>query len=214
MTLYHWILAVCFGIFALGALRLALQVIAGGAGNDPSHARGSAVRGVIYSFSGAMSPFHKESAKRHIPTYVAGLVFHGGVFFGMLCVALLFFNVRLLPQITQAAAGIMAVTAACGIGLLVKRAVTPKMRHFTVPDDYFSNILVVGFQILTAATLYNDRLVPGLFVYAGLLFLYIPLGKLRHAIYFPFTRTFLGMYFGKRGVWGGKRKKEWETPRH
>lgn len=212
MTYYHWILAVCFGLFSVGALRLALQVIRGGAGNDPSHAKGSALQGVVYSFTGAMSPFHKESAKRHIPTYTAGLIFHGGVFFGMLCVALLFFGVAIPPALVLAAACILAIAGACGIGLLVKRIVTPKMRHFTVPDDYFSNMLVVGFQVLTAATLLEHRLLPGLFIYAGALFLYIPLGKLRHAVYFPFTRTFLGMYFGKRGVWGNKRQSKWETP--
>jgi hypothetical protein len=212
MTPYHWILAACFGVFIVAALRLAIQVIAGGAGTDPSHAKGSALRGVLYSFTGAMSPFHKESAKRHIPTYIAGLLFHGGVFFGMLCATLLFFNVALPPGITLAAPVILTITAACGLGLLVKRIVTPKMRHFTVPDDYFSNILVVGFQALTAAALLYERFIPGLFIYTSILFLYIPLGKLRHAIYFPFTRTFLGMYFGKRGVWGNKRQKEWETP--
>ena len=171
MTPYHWILAACFGVFVVAAVRLALQVIASGAGTDPSHAKGSAIRGVLYSFTGAMSPFHKESAKRHIPTYIAGLVFHGGVFSGMVCVALLFFGVALPPGITLVAPVILTITASCGFALLVKRAVSPKMRHFTVPDDYFSNILVVGFQSLTAAAFLYERLIPGLFISTRFLFL-------------------------------------------
>jgi hypothetical protein len=53
-------------------------------------------------------------------------------------------------------------------------------------------------------------MVPAFMIYASALLLYIPLGKLRHAIYFPLARVELGAHFGKRGVWGSGKSDKWE----
>jgi hypothetical protein len=39
------------------------------------------------------------------------------------------------------------------------------------------------------------------FIAISLLFLYFPLGKLKHAIYFFAARYQLGFFYGWRGVW-------------
>ena len=106
---------------------------------------------------------------------------------------------------------LLALSCVCGLALLVKRVVTPAMRYFSNPDDYFSNIIATGFVALTAAALRYETAAPALFVYAGVLFLYIPVGKLRHAIYFALARIYLGLFYGRRGVWPRKDKKTWQT---
>jgi len=210
MSLPQWILLVCFGAFASTALFMCARIAASARTFDPSTPRGNAWAGVAYSFTGAMSPLKKESARRHMPTYLLGLFFHGGVFFAFAWLVALFFDTRAPIVLTKISALVLGATALCGAALLVKRIVKADLRGLSCPDDYFSNILVVGFQVMTAAALVESSFTGALFVYAAALLLYIPLGKLRHAIYFPMTRMYLGAFFGKRGVWGAKRGGQWE----
>jgi hypothetical protein len=211
MSIPHWILLACFGTFVGAALTVCARIAASARTFDPSEPRGSAWAGVAYSFTGAMSPIKKESARRHMPTYLLGLFFHGGVFFAFAWLAALFFDARAPFDLTRISALALVITALCGAALLVKRIVKANLRALSCPDDYFSNMLVVGFQLMTAAALAEPSRSGALFIYAAALFLYIPLGKLRHAIYFPLARIYLGGFFGKRGVWGAKRGGQWES---
>jgi len=211
MSIPHWILLACFGAFVGASLFLCLQVAASARTIDPSKPKGNTWTGVAYSFTGAMSPLKKESARRHVPTYVLGLLFHGGVFVGFAWLVALFFDARAPLVLTRTSVPVLGLTGLCGAALLVKRIVKADLRRLSNPDDYFSNVLVVGFQMMTAVALVESRILPALFVYAGVLLLYVPLGKLRHAIYFPMARIYLGAFFGKRGVWGAKRRNQWEN---
>jgi len=211
MSIPHWILLACFGAFVGASLFICAQIAASARTFDPSKPRGSSWAGVVYSFTGAMSPLKKESARRHMPTYLLGLIFHGGVFFAFAWLVALFFDARAPFIWTKISAWVLGATALCGAALLVKRIVKADLRDLSCPDDYFSNGLVVGFQVMTAAALVEPGFTGALFICAGALFLYIPLGKLRHAIYFPMTRIYLGEFFGKRGVWGAKRGGQWEV---
>ena len=72
------------------------------------------------------------------------------------------------------------------------------------PDDYISNILISTFQLFTMFYL----LAPGCccmptayYVICILLFLYFPLGKLRHLVYYFSARYHLGFFYGWRNVW-------------
>ncbi len=209
MTIPHWILLACFGAFAGASLFMCARVAASARTFDPSKPRGSAWAGVAYSFTGAMSPLKKESARKHMPTYLLGLFFHGGVFIAFAWLVALFVGARAPLLLTRVFALCILAAALCGGALLVKRIIKPDLRRLSCPDDYFSNVFVVGFQIMTAAALADSRAVGTLFIYAAALFLYIPLGKLRHAIYFPLARIYLGEFFGRRGVWGAKRSGQW-----
>jgi uncharacterized membrane protein YphA (DoxX/SURF4 family) len=76
------------------------------------------------------------------------------------------------------------------------------LRELSNPDDYISNILVTAFQILMGLALaFGSKFTPCLFLAAGLLLLYIPLGKLKHLLYFFAARWQLGLFYGSRGVW-------------
>lgn len=76
-----------------------------------------------------------------------------------------------------------------------------ELRSLSNPDDYLSNILVTLFQAGTILTLYLPEVRASYFILASILFLYIPLGKLKHVIYFFAARYHLGFFYGWRGVW-------------
>ena len=210
MSLYHWILFISWLISTAAGLFLWLQVLSAASTRDPSAAKGTAWPAVLYSLTAAMSPWKKESARRHLFTYGAGMVFHAGIFLSFFWLILRFFDLRLVPPIRTASTVIIFLSALCGVLILIKRISSPPMRYFSNPDDYFSNLMVTGFLVLMGVTLVQERLQPALFVYASALLLYIPLGKLRHAIYFVFTRAYLGLFYGKRGVWPKSRHKAWQ----
>ena len=211
MSVERWILLASFAVFAAAAACYCLKVIFSPRTGDPAESRGDIARAVAYSFTGAMSPLKKESARRHAPTYAFGLLLHGGVAVAAFWVVIFFFGVRVPLVVATLSVSVLAVTSLSGVILLLKRITRRKLRYFSTPDDYFSNILVVGFQALALATLINVELIPALMIYASALLLYIPLGKLRHAIYFPLARVYLGLFFGKRGVWGSRKSEKWEV---
>jgi hypothetical protein len=205
MTVYHWILLSAFVIFLLSFFVLLISAITRKAPGSYAVVRGNINKAVTYSFTGAMSPAKKESAYLHLPTYAAGMFFHLGTFFCILWLLLLFVGVTFSPVIKLVSAVMIMITAACGVSVLIKRIVKKDLRSMSNPDDYFSNILITGFQILMTVTLLNDQLMPVLFIYSSFLMIYIPLGKLKHTIYFFSSRIHLGRFYGRRGVWPVKQ---------
>jgi len=211
MSGQQWFLIACFIVFAVAA-RLRINRAFPRPGSDSLAAkRGEIPPAVFYSLTGAMMPWKKETASLHPVSYALGIGYHAGIFLSFIWLALLLFDLRLPGAVASVSAVLLALASVCGLALLVKRAVTPAMRYFSNPDDYFSNIIVTGFVALTAAALRRESAVPALFVYAGILFLYIPVGKLRHAIYFALARVYLGLFYGRRGVWPRKDKETWLT---
>ncbi len=211
MSAERWIFIASFAVFAAAAAHYCLKVLLSPRAADPAETRGDLLRAVAYSFTGAMSPLKKESARRHVPTYVLGLVFHGGVFVASAWVVIFFFGWKVPLVAATLSVPALAVTAAAGVILLLKRITRRKLRYFSTPDDYFSNILVVGFQAVALAALVNVDIIPALLLYASAVLFYVPLGKLRHAIYFPLARVYLGLFYGKRGVWGSRKSERWEV---
>jgi hypothetical protein len=102
-----------------------------------------------------------------------------------------------LQTALQVTCGIGAVA---GIGLLVKRATTLVLRAISTPDDVISNGLVTLFLILAAVTIRVPSAGTGFLIVGAVLFLYIPLGKIRHCLLFFSSRISFGRFFGRRGV--------------
>jgi hypothetical protein len=211
MSAERWIFLASFAVFAAAAVRYLLKILASPLARDPSETRGDVLRAIAYSFTGAMSPLKKESARRHVPTYVLGLVFHAGVFLASAWVVVFFFGWKVPLVVATFSVPALGATAAAGVILLLKRMTRRKLRYYSTPDDYFSNLLVVGFQATALAALVNVDIIPALMLYASAVLLYVPLGKLRHAIYFPLARVYLGIFFGRRGVWGSRKGERWEA---
>jgi hypothetical protein len=188
------------------ALRMVYRALLCRRTRDLAEPRGSTSPAVLYSLTAAMAPWKKESARLHPGIYTLGVVYHMGIFLGFLWLVMLFAGLRLPELVIDPATVIFACAALCGIVLLARRVASADLRYISGPDDYFSNCFVTGFLVLAALSLQHPGTVKAFFVYAGLVFLYIPVGKLRHAIYFVPARLYLGLFYGRRGVWPANRK--------
>ena len=186
-----------------------LKIVKLGKPNDLSEKSGDTKKGVIYSNTTAMMPQNKESAYLHLPAYASGILFHVGIFLCLLVFVLSFF-----PFFNRWISGpdkihyifpcLLAVTAACGYILLLRRAFSKDLQPLSNPDDYISNALVSTFPLMTMLYLLmpaSHAVVTIYYVAAILLFLYMPLGKLRHAVYYFAARYHLGFFYGWRNVW-------------
>ncbi|MEA3476710.1 MAG: hypothetical protein U9R60_00900 [Bacteroidota bacterium] len=207
MSIYHWILFAALMTCLASCLYHFFRVVRKGAPTDHAKAKGGIAAAVKYSFTRGMSPAKKETAFLHLPTYAAGIVFHMGTFLSLFLLILIFFNVDVNLWIACACVAFLILSCVAGIGILVKRISSKKMRGLSNPDDYISNLLVCGFQALVALSMIRAEFVQALLICAALLFLYIPLGKLRHTVYFFTSRYHLGVFYGRRGTWPVKKQK-------
>jgi len=201
MTLFHWICLGAFLVCTTACLYHFIRTLAAGMPPDMARRNGRVGAAIVYSFTGAMSPLKKETAYLHLPTYTAGLIYHIGTFLSFTLLVLLFAGFHIPGRAAYVLAALLAVSSAAGLSVLLKRIIKAPLRHLSHADDYLSNVLVTLFHFLTALTLLKTSLLPILLLYGSLLFLYIPVGKLRHTVYFFTSRIHLGIFNGRRGVW-------------
>ncbi len=201
MDWIHWVLfvavAICLVSFAYHFIRLVRL----GKPRDFSAKAGNTGSAIVYSFTTAMSPANKESAFLHLPTYTAGIVYHIATFVSLVAFLLVFFSVQLhhtllIVFVLTAFAGTIS-----GLAILVKRMADKKLSKLSNPDDYISNLLVTLFQLMTGLVLLYGGLYTIYMLIAALLFLYMPVGKLKHVFYFFAARYHLGFFYGWRNVW-------------
>jgi hypothetical protein len=203
MTLIGWLrlLTVVSAVFCFAALVfLVARTLAFGRAEYLSAPRGRAGKGIIYAFGRGM--LEKESVALHWPTFVGGILYHGAIFAGMIYL----FWTALLPEARPplwAFRPVLFGGAAVGLSLFVKRAVKPHLRRLSCPDDFFANLFVDLILILAFLHTYLPAVEPVLLSCAILLFIYIPLGKIRHCFFFFYTRVFFGLHYGRRGALPG-----------
>ena len=207
MAWYQWLSLGSLVICTLSLLYHIVRLVRKGNPEDFATPAGSGAAGIRYAFTGAMSPKKKESAYLHLPTYTAGLIYHLGTFISLLLYIIFLFIPHLNPLLLSI---LLSLSLLSGVAILVKRVYKRLLRRLSNPDDYLSNLLVTLFQATTIAYLLlsgnpeNRASDPTALVYhlsAGLLFLYMPLGKLKHLVYFFAARYHLGWFYGRRGVW-------------
>ena len=164
--------------------------------------RGSEAAGVRYAFTTAFLPRAKESASAHLPTYLAGIAYHAGIFAMLAWLALTLAPLAPPRAVARALAGLLALALGCGLALLVKRHARADLRAVSVPDDTVANLLVDLALAAGATAALEPGAVP-LFRLAGAaLLLYAPLGKLRHMLFLVTSRGLWGRFYGRRGVRG------------
>lgn len=161
---------------------------------------GSAGRGVFYALGAGMLPGAKESVRTHVGSWCAGVGYHLGILAStaVLLTALLNLPVHRPAGLALGAAALMG--AVCGVGLLLKRASNAHLRSFSVPDDFLSNGLATAFSGISGLTALGFLPVDVTLAGAIALFVYLPLGKIRHCVFFFPTRVHFGTFFGRRGV--------------
>jgi nitrate reductase gamma subunit len=179
-----------------------IKIIRQGAPQDYSRSAGDVSSAISYSFTKAMNPMKKESAYLHLPTYTAGIVFHIGTFLSILLFILILSNIA-IPQVLSIIASIyLLVSFSAGIGIFIKRLLSKNLKEISSPDDYISNLLVTAFQLVTIVYLFEPNAIY--YIVVSLLLLYLPLGKLKHTLYFFAARYHLGLFYGWRGTWPPK----------
>lgn len=204
MEWYHWMALVSAIVCAGSCLIHGSRLVRLGKPKDYSQRSGDVSKAVQYSYTKAMSPAKKESAFLHLPTYTAGILYHIGTFLSLFVFILLISGIHPAGTLSYVLFGILIITGMSGIGILIKRILLQKLRALSNPDDYISNLLVSALQLLTAFTLLEAGLSAYYFIVMSLFFLYLPLGKLKHTVYFFAARYHLGFFYGWRGSWPPK----------
>lgn len=205
MEWYQWLAIGCLAVDIAGLIFHLYRLISLGKPKDLSSQRGSIFLALIYAFSGAMSPSRKESAFLHLPTYTAGIFYHLGTFISIVIFFFMLTGIPVNGGILPFLAGFLIVSTLFGLAILLKRILVKQLRALSNPDDYISNLLVTIFQLLTALTMLYEGWQPTYYVVVSILLLYIPVGKLKHAVYFFAARYHLGYFYGWRGVWPPKK---------
>lgn len=168
-------------------------------------AAGDPAAGVRYAFTTAMLPQAKESVRMHLPSYAAGVVFHLGTFTALGLLVMTLAGIGMPTPLRWFAVIAPLLGAAGGLALLVKRVATPYLRGLSSPDDFVANLLTTAFAALAGAAVLHPPLVPVWLVVAVLLLAYLPVGKIRHCVFFFSSRAFMGAFFGYRGTFPSAR---------
>lgn len=205
MTGYQYLALSAFFVSLIGLIYHFVRLVKLGTPKDFAPPKGNPA--LVYSFTGSMSPTKKESAYLHFPTYMAGLMYHAGTFAAIALFFPLLLGAQLDRWVVWSAGGILVLSGLCGAGILTKRVVVGKLRFLSNIDDYISNILVTLFQVLTLVALLDGGAPPVYFLCVSILLLYLPLGKLKHLLYFFAARYQLAVFYGRRGIWP-LRKRE------
>ena len=192
-----------------------VKIVRLGAPKDKSEPSGSVKEGVIYANTRAMMPDQKESAYLHLPSYATGMLFHIGLF----C-CLLFFVLSFFPFFNNwigescwhwVLAIPPAIGTVCGLILFFRRLFSKDLKVLSMPDDFISTGLVTFFLLMTTLYLCLSTCCGSVtilyYISSILLFLYLPLGKLRHVVYYFAARYHLGLFYGWRNVWPNHEKK-------
>lgn len=195
-------------LFSFAALiYLVFKTLSLGRKSVYSSPQGDWKKGVIYAFGKGMMPWEKESAKKHLPTYLAGFIYHFGIFAALLYTLHLIIPFQLSKLLLSLLRVFMASGFFCGSGLFIKRTILTNMRKISCPDDYISNILVDLFILTALIDTFFPVIRPFFYVGSIVMFLYIPIGKIRHCFFFFYSRLLFGYFFGRRGVFPPRHKQ-------
>ena len=199
------VLALAAAAASLGALVLMVfRTFSFGRREYLSAPRGYGGRGLVYAFGRGM--LDKESVSRHRPTMAGGALYHMAIFAGLAYVLWTALPLRVSPPL-WAFRPLLLVGAVVGLSLFVKRTAKPHLRRLSCPDDFFANLFVDTFLLLALLHTFFPALEPVFLGFSVLLFVYIPLGKIRHCFFFFYTRIVFGLHFGRRGALPGSGRE-------
>jgi len=178
-------------------------------GRKPLYAksRQRGLRGIIYAFGRGMMPWEKESAAKHLPTYIGGIAYHTGIFAALFYLFALVFSFELSKTFVSLLRFFFFLAFISGLALLGKRILIPTMKKISCPDDFFSNSIVDLFLLLALVHTYVSSATPFFFLLAIVIFLYMPVGKIRHCFFFFYTKILFGLFYGRRGILPPKTHK-------
>jgi len=202
---YGIVLALLFAIFSL--LILIGKTFRLGRKKLRSEPQGRELNGIFYAFGQGMLPWEKESAAKHLPTYIGGIFYHAGLFTAFFYVFLRLFHLPVRGPLLMIFQFILGLGFLFGIGLFIKRISVSHLRAISCPDDFCANLLVDAFIFLALLDTLLGGIRPVLNIITIIVLLYVPAGKIRHCFFFFYSRILFGMFFGRRKVLGHKPTK-------
>jgi hypothetical protein len=167
---------------------------------DRSPIKGNLSHGITYAFTTGMMPWAKESTRIHMLAYLRGIGFHVGVFAAIGAVLLSPFWGWLPLLLQQLLFWVLLLGAILGAAGGVMRIAERNLRGLSLPDDHFAVWLTTLFILMTGLALVNKAFTVPMYLLSAATFVYVPLGKIRHCLYFFFSRLFFGRFFGRRAV--------------
>jgi nitrate reductase gamma subunit len=167
---------------------------------DKSPLKGSPQHGITYAFTLGMMPWAKESTRIHMIAYLRGIGFHIGIFAALSMLIISPFWGFFPNTFRILMACILFMGALLGAAGGVMRIFERNLRGLSLPDDHFAIWLTTLFITVTAFGILNEAMRIPMYIVATITFVYVPLGKIRHCLYFFFSRTFFGKFFGRRAV--------------
>ncbi len=167
---------------------------------DNSPIKGSIPKGIQYAFTTGMMPWAKESTRIHMIAYLRGIGFHVGIFAAIGTVIVSPFWSYLPPLLSLALFWVLTLGALLGAAGGVMRIAEHNLRGLSLPDDHFAVWLTTLFIAVAGQAVLNDAFMIPMYIVSAITFVYVPLGKIRHCLYFFFSRIFFGKFFGRRAV--------------
>jgi hypothetical protein len=167
---------------------------------DRAIPKGSPRAGLVYAFTLGMAPWAKESTRLHMVAYLRGVAFHLGIFLGL---GILLAS-PWLGQLPAAWRLLLAIGAAMGalLGLagFAARLLERDLKALSTPDD-FAAVLVVSIFLASAGLwLVLPVAQPFFYLASAVLLVYAPFSKIRHCIYYAYSRMFFGKFVGTRAI--------------
>lgn len=201
-ALWGWIVLIALGL-CIGGLGWRLYgLLARPYRPDRAQPRGPAWRGIVYAFTWGMMPWAKESTRRHLLPYLRGVLFHLGIFATLATLAISPWRPSLPASIALAGLVFTGIGAAGGLIGILMRIFDGRLRALSHPDDYAAVVLVTVWQAAGMASWADPRWTGVFYALSALTLVAIPLTKIRHCIYFFFSRFFFGLFYGRRAVLG------------
>jgi len=208
LTIFRWGVIASFLICVTSLIILVIKTFSFGRKPLYAKSQGEGKKGIFYAFGKGMMPWDKESAKRHILSYLAGIFYHGGIFAGFFYLISLVISLELKMPVIFLFRILIGFGFIWGIGIFIKRIIHIPLRKISCPDDFAANLMVDMFLALAFLSTLYPVLKLYFYLLSIILFLYIPLGKIRHCVFFFYVRILFGLFYGRRGVLPPKIKFE------
>ena len=186
------------------AIALVVQVVKarGGGRKEYGLQAGCPGKGVLYNFTTAMLPWHKETVRHHPGKFAVGVIMHVGVLLALAeAVVVLIRPTGGSPGVWSYTRWLVAGALIAGVYLFVRRVCSRDLRVISALEDHVAILATCG--LLAAALLhsYASGYQMVFLVYVGLFLVFLPLGKLRHGVFFFVARGDYGRRLGYRGVY-------------
>ena len=201
MLVVERIVAAASVAWAAALLLIQLLLAWGGGRRDYSARAGNPGRGVLYNFTVAMTPAHKETARLHPAKFAVGVALHVGVVVAVVQAVGATVRPAAAPLWPAVAGPLSALSFAAGLYLLLRRTASKNLRVMSCPDDYVSAAVTTAFVLAAALFAFGVLAAAPFLISTAVTFFYLPLGKLRHVLFCPVSRADLGRRLGYRGTY-------------